>query len=76
MKMNSLFALTVLLAGCTQQQANDTLERFPYGLAKGACKSSSKCTFEQEPSSRGGAEPAPGHWYEDGYGRDERAPHH
>ena len=69
--MSAFFALA-LAAGCTKQQAQDTLEYLPYGIAKGACKGSSKCTFTDSDNGKTGAKATPSHWYEDGYGRDER----
>ncbi len=74
MKMINLCLAVLLVTACTQQQTRDSLHRFPYDFAKSACKGSSSCEVTEPDKPRGGAEPAPDHWYEDGYGRDERAP--
>lgn len=70
--MISMIVLATLAAGCTKQQAQDTLEYLPYGLAKGACQGSSNCTLTRHKDSGDNSKTAPDQWYEDGYGRDER----
>jgi hypothetical protein len=60
----------ILLAACTSQQTRDALHALPYNIAKEACRGASNCTFKDTSDST--APPKPAHWYEDGYGRDER----
>ena len=69
--ISALFIIA-LVSGCTTQQARDTLEYLPYGVAKGACKGSSNCTFTDSDNGKAAPKETPRHWYEDGYGRDGR----
>jgi hypothetical protein len=73
MKRISL-VIVVLLAGCAGAgQSGGRLDGAAYDAAKSICKTSSHCTGLDSGMSPPGQ---PGHWYGDGYGRDERAFRH
>ncbi|MBI1179517.1 MAG: hypothetical protein GC201_03100 [Alphaproteobacteria bacterium] len=69
---STIVIAATLLAACTSHQSARSWQRLPYDVAQGICATSSHCTGMD--SGMGGPREPP-HWYEDGYGRDERSFH-